>query len=148
MPRLWHILVARFRVGNGPGNGISPAAIRPHRDVPRNSQRLVRDFRGFMGKARPVRRQYGRPSFCTLISAKDSAFSAILVDPISDGTDSENGLSLAEIRVRKEGPVNSQRLARDFLKFLGESRPIRHQSGWPSFCALISAKNGSFPGTF
>ena len=44
---------------------------------------------------------------------------------------------------KREGAVNSQRLVRDFRAIVGESRPIRHQSGRPPFWALIAAKNAS-----
>ena len=41
-----------------------------------NSKRSVRDLRMILGKSRPTRHQSGRPSFSTLIAAKDASILA------------------------------------------------------------------------
>ena len=70
-------------------------------------------------------------------------FGRILVALYPTGNGSGDKLSLAEIRIQKEGPVNLQRLVRDFLTTLGESWPTHHQSRRPSSCVLIAAKDAS-----
>ena len=49
----------------------------------------------------------------------------------------------AEIRGRKEGAGNSQRLVRDLREIMGKSWTIHRQTGRPSFRALLSAKDAS-----
>ena len=44
---------------------------------------------------------------------------------------------------QNEDPVNSERPARDFRKFMWKSRPLHHRSGRPSLWALIAAKDAS-----
>ena len=51
----------------------SLAPIRVQKEDPVNPQRSVRDFRGFLEKSRPIRRQSGRLSVWALIAAKDSS---------------------------------------------------------------------------
>ena len=53
-----------------------------------------------------------------------------------------------EIRVQKEGPVNSQRLVREFRTSMGKSRPIRRECGRPFFRALIAAKGAAISAHF
>ena len=59
------------------------------------------------------------------------------------GYGSENRLSIAAIRARNEGAVNSRRLVCDCRAILGKSRPARHRPGRPSFWSLIADKNAS-----
>ena len=76
MPRFWPILVPLYRAGIGSGNMISLAAIMAQTEGPVNSQILVRDLRTIVGKSRQIRHHSGRPSFWTLIAAKDAAILA------------------------------------------------------------------------
>ena len=52
-------------------------------------------------------------------------------------------ISLAAIMGQEEGSVNAQRLGRDFRKVMAKSGPIRRQSGRPSTCSLIAARDAS-----
>ena len=102
-------------------------------------------FPGDPGKLRPNRLQSGRPFFWTLIAAKDASFLAHFIHrDIGLTKGPENRPSLAAIRAQKEGPVNSQGLVSEFREILRKLRPTRHQSGRPSFWAIIAAKNASF----
>ena len=46
------------------------------KEIPCNPQWSVRDARAILGKARPIRRQSGVPSFWILIAAEDAAILA------------------------------------------------------------------------
>ena len=117
------------------------AAPRSHIEDPANPQWAPGNFREILGESWPTRRHSRRPSFRAPIAVKGGIFPESFPPRYRGAYKWANvDVFLAAFRPQIEGPVNSQRMCRNFRGILEESWEIRRRSRRPSFWTIIAAK--------
>ena len=107
-----------------------------------NSQCMFRNFRVILGKSWPTHYHCAWPSFRALIAARASHFQSHS-HPRYQGAYKYAKIAapLAAFMSQIEGPVNSQRIFRNFRDIVERSRPTNRHSKRPYFQTPISDKD-------